>query len=188
MTHLESRNELTTARLRLRPVQEHDVQAVFEIYGDPRTQVHNPAGPLSNIESAASMVRKWLAHWDKHSFGQWALRFNATPNEVIGFVGVTYRMYGEVERLNLGYRLKPDVWGRGIATEVATRATRFAFVELGQPELFALVRPSNLDSIRVLEKLGMLLHGTLADPAHNSLSLMYRGARDAQPFVPGLPT
>ena len=152
---------------------------MFEIYGDPRTQIHNPAGPLPNVESAANMVRKWLAHWDKHSFGQWAVRCAATPTDVIGFVGVTYRMYGDVERLNLGYRLKPSVWGRGIATEVATRAMRFAFVELGQPELFALVRPSNLESIRVLEKLGMLLHGTLADTAHNSHSLVYRGAREA---------
>jgi ribosomal-protein-alanine N-acetyltransferase len=54
----------------------------------------------------------------------------------------------------LGYMLRRDRWGRGIATEAARILLDFAFGELGLHRVFAVVDEDNPASIRVVEKLG----------------------------------
>jgi RimJ/RimL family protein N-acetyltransferase len=54
----------------------------------------------------------------------------------------------------LGYMLRRDWWGRGIATEAAHLLLDFAFGELGLHRVFAVVDEDNPASIRVVEKLG----------------------------------
>jgi RimJ/RimL family protein N-acetyltransferase len=69
--------------------------------------------------------------------------------------------------VEIGWRLRRDAWGRGLATEGALAAREHAFGELGLARLVALVHPENAASIRVVGKLGMTLererisrHGT----------------------------
>jgi RimJ/RimL family protein N-acetyltransferase len=57
----------------------------------------------------------------------------------------------------LGYDLRSDQWGRGLATEAATAVRDFAFDVLGLPRLVSLIRVSNDASRRVAEKVGMTL-------------------------------
>ncbi len=57
----------------------------------------------------------------------------------------------------LGYRLLPDVWGRGLATEGARALVRSAFTDLGLDHVVATTMTVNLPSRRVLEKAGLSL-------------------------------
>ena len=57
--------------------------------------------------------------------------------------------------LELGWRLRPDHWGQGIATEAARAMAEFAFATLGAPCLHGVVNPDTMASIRVLQRLGM---------------------------------
>ena len=61
----------------------------------------------------------------------------------------------------VGDAVHPDVWGRGIATEAARHAVRFAFDELGMRVVTATCDTTNVASARVLEKLGMHLEQTI---------------------------
>lgn len=54
----------------------------------------------------------------------------------------------------LGYMLRRDCWGRGIATEASRLLLDFAFGDLGLHRVFAVVDEDNPASIRVVEKLG----------------------------------
>ncbi|MBZ5503965.1 MAG: GNAT family N-acetyltransferase [Acidobacteriia bacterium] len=47
------------------------------------------------------------------------------------------------------------MWGRGYATEAAQSCLEYAFSSLGTERVIALVRPENLGSCRVAEKIGM---------------------------------
>jgi RimJ/RimL family protein N-acetyltransferase len=164
----------TTERLILRAPARDDLDSLFAIYGDPATNRFNPAGPLTGIEQAQSLLDGWLAHWQAKGYGQWAIATRESPCEVIGFGGIDARKYLKVERLNLGYRFAVQVWGQGFATELSQAALDFGFVELHVPEIYAVVRPAHEASIRVLEKIGIQRIDTLDDVPGQAASLVYR--------------
>ncbi|WP_284618707.1 GNAT family N-acetyltransferase [Aquabacterium humicola] len=168
-----------TARLLLRRPDPDDVVRLFAIYGDPATNIYNPAGPFRDLQKAQTVLDVWLSHWQARGFGQWAIATREAPREIIGFGGIAWRRYVDADALNLGYRFDAAAWGRGYATELGQAALRQAFVDLREPEVFAIVRPANLPSIRVLEKLGMQRIGALDDVPGQPQSHLYRIAREA---------
>lgn len=164
---------LGTERLILRLPAPADLAAFFAIFGDPRTNAHNPNGPCTDIAAASNMLAVRTAHWRRYGFGQWAIVARERPGVVIGFGGLAWRNYGGVERLNLGYRFAVEAWGRGYATELGVAALRHAAEDLRESPVYALVRPSNLASIRVLEKIGMQRAGDLDDVPGHARSLVF---------------
>ncbi len=53
------------------------------------------------------------------------------------------------------WRLVPDAWGKGYATEGAQAAINFAFEQLQRREVVAITAVKNRRSQRVMERLGM---------------------------------
>ena len=89
----------------------------------------------------------------KYGYGRWACVDKAS-GEVIGFAGLKY--LEELQGTDLGYRLLPSYWGRGLATEAALASIDYGFQQLRLPRLLGLVDPENTRSVRVLEKTGFL--------------------------------
>lgn len=54
----------------------------------------------------------------------------------------------------IGYIFDDTVWGKGYATEASMAVINFAFGEIGLEKLYATIRPENLPSIKVVERLG----------------------------------
>lgn len=164
---------INTEHLLFEKPSPNDFQRFYEINSDPETNLYNPHGPMS-FEEAKIQFNKVLNHWEEFGFGTWKIVENENPDFVIGFGGISYRNYGEETKLNLGYRLDKISWGKGYATLLGTNAINWAFQELDVNEIFALVRPTNLASIRVLEKCQMTLVDTLDDVPHEEKSLVFR--------------
>lgn len=162
-----------TERLILRAPTTYDLAAFFAIFGDPRTNAYNPSGPCADIAVASNMLAVRTAHWRRYGFGQWAIAARERPDAVIGFGGLAWRDYGGIERLNLGYRFAPHAWGHGYATELGVASLAHAFGHLREPAVYALVRPANVASVRVLEKIGMRRTGDLDDVPGHARSLVY---------------
>jgi RimJ/RimL family protein N-acetyltransferase len=57
--------------------------------------------------------------------------------------------------VEIGYDFRSDYWGQGLATEAAAAVRDFALDELGLPRVISLIRPENVASVRVSEKIGM---------------------------------
>ncbi|MBT2621614.1 MULTISPECIES: GNAT family N-acetyltransferase [Chryseobacterium] len=163
----------TTERLILRKPEKQDFERFFEINKDPQTNLYNPSGPMS-LEKAENTFNRMLEHWDQYNFGGWAILEKENPDRVIGFGGLSYKMYDEEEKLNLGYRFAPEAWGKGYATEFSKKAIDFGFNDLNEKEIFGMVRPANVVSIKVLEKAGMEQTGQLNDVPDQPESLIYR--------------
>ncbi len=64
--------------------------------------------------------------------------------------------------------------GKGYATEFTKKAIDLGFNEGSKEEIFAVVRPGNIASVKVLEKAGMIKTGTLDDVPGQPESLVYR--------------
>ena len=70
--------------------------------------------------------------------------------------------------------LRRNSWGHGYATEAVNACIRYAFLELDRPHLISLIDPDNIRSIRVAERAGEQLEGTVTvPPLPNKTILQY---------------
>lgn len=81
--------------------------------------------------------------------------------EAVGGIGLTLQSDVGYRSAEIGYWLGEDYWGRGIATEVLTAMTEYAFAKFDLCRLFAHVFEWNPASARVLEKAGYTYEGRL---------------------------
>ena len=65
--------------------------------------------------------------------------------------------------IEIGYRVKFEYWGKGIATEIASGLIHFAKTHLRASNVIAYVNVDNAASVRVLEKAGMKNMETIED-------------------------
>ena len=146
--------ELTTRRLRLRSWQPADAEPFAILNADPRTVQYVP-GPLSRRDSDAFLDRI-EAHFRAEGFGLWALEVpGVTP--FAGFVGLNVPRFAAhfVPCVEIGWRLAPDYWGRGYATEGARAALGFGFDRLQLDQIVSFTVPQNRASRLVMERIGM---------------------------------
>lgn len=145
----------TTERLLLRRIEEQDLDAVFELHGDPETSRFNPSGPLRSRDAAREVLELWLGDWARHGVGYWVVERLDAPGTVVGFSGVRHKELEGRTVLNLAYRYRPQAWGSGYATEVARVALALARKHLPHVPVVAIISLENTPSLRVAERLGM---------------------------------
>ncbi|WP_394779196.1 GNAT family N-acetyltransferase [Undibacterium sp.] len=183
--HLSRRPSLDdsteTGRLLLRRPGNADIARLYAICSDPQTNLYNPAGPYADIHKAEAVMAAWIAHWHQRGFGQWAIASREQPEQILGFGGLAVLNYLDQPRINLGFRFATTAWGKGYATEMASKALELAFQRLQFSIVHAKVRPANLASVAVLERIGMQKEGVIDDVPGREPSLVYtmRGNRPA---------
>lgn len=103
-------------------------------------------------------TRKWLnrqlTRYRKDEFGYFAVILKQT-GMLIGQVGLLKSEIEGKEVVELGYMFDNGYWHQGYCTEVANVCTRQAFTSPNIEVLYCSIRPENLASIRIAEKLGM---------------------------------
>ena len=80
-----------------------------------------------------------------------------SSGEVVGDCGLTRQTVDGVDEIEIGYHVRRDLWGRGLAPEAAAACRDHGFERLGAERLISLIRPENLPSRRVAEKVGLSL-------------------------------
>jgi RimJ/RimL family protein N-acetyltransferase len=148
---------LETDRLLFRPFRESDLDDLAALYGDPEVMLFLGDGNPRTREQTKERLDRMLGHWREHGFGIWALF--SKGGGFVGRCGVAYQHHPDAE---LAYILARTHWAKGLATEAAGAALRYAFEVLGLPRVVAFARVENVASRRVLEKVGMSLVGTYA--------------------------
>jgi RimJ/RimL family protein N-acetyltransferase len=145
---------LSTPRLILRRWRESDREPFARMNADPRVMEFFPH-PLSSGESDA-LADRINAHFDARGFGLYAVEV-AAKHSFIGFIGLAVPALAApfTPCVEIGWRLSPEYWGQGLATEGAREVARFAFTGLGLDSLVSFTVPANRRSRRVMEKIGM---------------------------------
>ena len=143
-------HQITTERLRLRPLVEDDLDAHYStIASDPQVTWDHI---VHSREQARAALRKRIRHWAEHGFGMYAVIEKATQ-QLIGHGGLQH--FEQAPEVEVGYYLGQPAWGRGFATELGRAVLRYGFEQLHLPQIVAVVRPENQASQRVLSKLGL---------------------------------
>ena len=150
---------ILTPRLVLRNWTLEDLPVAHALYSDPEVMRWSPGGPSPSPEGTRAILEAHIASCAKHGFGKWAVALRAT-GEVIGYCGVAMEpVHDLTPEPELGYRLFPRFQGQGYATEAAKAALEHCLWLVGLPRILGIVEPANVASVRVLQKLGMILQG-----------------------------
>lgn len=143
---------LQTTRLLLREFTKLDADAIALVLSDPETMRYYPA-PYDR-PGVEQWIERNRQRYQDDGVSLWAMELTLTK-EVIGDCGVIVQEV-EGERLyEIGYHLRRDFWGQGLATEAAIACRDWAFAHLKTDRVISLIRPENLPSRRVAERVGM---------------------------------
>ena len=144
-----------TERLRLREWDDEDEVRFYEVMNRPEVMKHLGGLQLPEEWRVAYMrVRACQAEFG-HAF--WIVEARAT-GDILGFCGIKRvnspgsNMTGQHE---IGWRLRPEAWGKGIAKEAAIASLDLAFGRFGAPHVIALTVAQNEASWGLMHRLGM---------------------------------
>jgi RimJ/RimL family protein N-acetyltransferase len=158
---------LHTPRLRLEPFAEQHLDGLHAMNRRPEVMRFITGQPETREQTAAGIARVQRC-WAAWGYSWWAwidlesgrvagagcvqhARRDAQPPQDLSLL--------RANPLELGWRLHPDFWRRGLASEAACAMASFAFEQLNAPELIAVRDPDNQESARVMDKLGMRYRG-----------------------------
>ncbi len=151
---LENKGMLETKRLRLREWTDADREPLASMNADPAVMEYFPS-VLSREESDA-MFDRVVAHFQKHQFGFWIMELPGI-DPFAGILGLGIPRFEShfTPCIEIGWRIKPEYWGRGLAPEGARLCLDYGFHKLNQQQIVAMTTVDNRKSRRVMEKLGM---------------------------------
>ena len=110
-----------------------------------------------SVEEKIDLLRAFRGRFDLDEDYVYAL-FDAAETRVVGGSGL-HRRVGD-DALEIGYWIRADRVGEGLATEATVALTRVGFEVCGVDRIEIRVEPANEASARIPEKLGFTREGT----------------------------
>jgi len=145
---------LETARLILREITPSDLPDLSAILQDEQT-MYAYEGAFSDAETREWLNRN-LKRYQEDGFGLWAVILKDT-GAMIGQAGITIQAV-EGERVpEVGYLFNRRYWHNGYAAEAAAACKAYGFAVLGFSEIFSIIRDTNIASLNVAIRNGMLI-------------------------------
>jgi len=141
-----------TPRLLVRELTLADLDFVATMLADPEVMRFWPR-PFSRGE-AVDWINRQLERYERHGYGYW-LTLDKRSGEPVGQIGLLEQGVDGIAHCGLGYIIHRPFWRQGLAWEGALGVRDYAFETLAKPRVVTLIRPGNIPSLRLAQKLGM---------------------------------
>jgi RimJ/RimL family protein N-acetyltransferase len=151
-----------TPRLVLRPLRVGDGPAVLAYRSVPEVARYLMQDPMADLAEAEAFVAERLDATSVDNDHDRVLLGIEHEGELVGEMSLRYSRLQDRQG-EVGWVLRPDLHGRGLATEAAREVITMAFDELECHRVFAQLDPRNTASARVCERLGMRLEAHLRE-------------------------
>jgi RimJ/RimL family protein N-acetyltransferase len=139
-----------TERLRAYRLRPEHFALLLTMHQDAVTMAS--LGGVRTEEQTRDYVQRFLDHWQKNGFGMWLLY--GRDQQFVGRAALRrMELDGQME-VEVGCALLAPFWNKGLASEIVRALVEMAFVRLGLPHMVGFALPSNVASIRILQKLG----------------------------------
>lgn len=147
---------LRTERFWLRQLTMADVDNLFALDSDPEVMRYLPADEATTRDHIEQVVLPHLvAEYDRSpGLGVWAAVEHGS-GEFMGWMCLRTTKGHAPDDVELGYRLRRAVWGKGVATEGSRALIGYGFDALGVARVWAETRAANKASQRVMAKAGL---------------------------------
>ena len=138
---------------------------MLSIFGDPEVMRFWSSPPLRDLAAAMKLIGEIHAGFEERSLFQWGV----SSREGAGAIGTCTLLNVDLahRRAEVGFALRRDYWGQGLATDALGSLIEFSFETLALHRLEADVDPKNERSQRVLERQGFRREGYLRERWHH---------------------
>lgn len=143
---------LQTPRLYLRKIRMADRPAIGSILQD--VEVMYAWEHAFSDDEVTDWMEQNLMRYDRDGYSYWAVMEKST-GDLVGLCGLLAEKAGDESDLGVGYIFGKKYWHRGYAQESVSACVDYAFRTLGAGHVTAQIRPNNLPSVKVAERLGM---------------------------------
>jgi RimJ/RimL family protein N-acetyltransferase len=155
---------IETSRLLLRPWQPDDLAELTRLLTDPEVTRYIVADEPFTPKDVAEVSARTLEQWEQNGFGPWVAIEKATGRWV-GRIGLNEMPeWPGADKVEVGWELHQEFWGRGLATEGGRAGVRYGFEVVGLDRIMSATAATNAASRRVMDKCGLRLQGELHLP------------------------
>jgi len=155
---------LATARLRLRPFDDADVDDLWLHVSDPALTRMLSWNAHTERDQTLDFIRRVNTGPTTGTGVAWAIELDGRAAGCISLEGIQFELRAwRLDRAELGYWIAPPLWGRGLMTEAAQAVVRCGFEQIGLHKVTVGCIAENVGSRRVIEKLGFRPVGRLED-------------------------
>ena len=141
-----------TDRLSFRVWMDEDLVRFHQICSDLQVMEYVGDCLVWSRQRTGQFIKSAIDTSRQHGYCQWAVIHKA-DQQLIGYCGFVKTDTAP----EIGWRLAPEYWAQGLATEAARATLKHGIETLGFQKVIATVQAANTASIRVIEKLGMTL-------------------------------
>ena len=146
----------------LRQWCDSDLEPYVAMNADPEGRRFFPA-LMSREQSEASLARQ-RTFIEERGWGMWALDVDGVFAGIVGLAVPTFEA-PFMPCVEVGWRLRREYWGRGVAYRGALQALDYGFNILKLPEIVSFTAVANVRSRRLMERLEFV-HDPADDFAH----------------------
>lgn len=176
---------LETDRLLLRHLadtDEADAAFILRLLNEPSFLENIGDRGVRTLDDARAYIRNGpMAMYERHGFGLFCVETKDSGARV-GICGLLKR--DTLPDVDVGFAFLPEYWGQGYAIEAASAVLAWARTAHGLTRIVAINSPGNDASVRVLDKLGMVLEGRVrmgnGDGTGDEVELRTTGVRREQ--------
>ena len=162
---------METERLRLRGVTVDDAELMLAVWNDPafiRNVADRGIRTVADARDAIASGAQKL--FEEFGYGPYCLSLKPTGT-MIGICGLFKRENLDVP--DIGFAVLPDYCGKGYAGEAASAVVDYARCELGIRKLAAIVSPTNVPSVGLIEKIGLSFDRMITMPGEDQAICLY---------------
>lgn len=152
---------LAGARTCLRGPRDDDTDALYALFSDPRVMRYWSRSAMTERSEAAGLIVEIGERFEQREMLNWVIA--SRRDDVVVGTCTLFHFDPRHRRAELGYALRSDLWGLGLASEAVAVALDWAFATLGLHRIEADIDPRNAASRRLLDRLGFASEGLLRE-------------------------
>jgi [ribosomal protein S5]-alanine N-acetyltransferase len=147
---------IETERLIFREICENDYEKIANILQD--IEIMYAWEKSFSSEEVKFWIDKNIDRYKKHGYSYY-LVINKEDENVVGLMGPLVETIDDKEFIGIAYILNKSYWGKGYATEGARACLDYVFKNLNTNKVIAQIRPENISSCNVAQRLNMKVEG-----------------------------
>ena len=145
-----------TERLRLEPIGPEHAGDLWRLHQDEAVAAWYWG--RWTVQMTQERAAQYGRAWEADGVSKW-LAYDRGTGEMVGRGGLARVNLAGQDRLEVGWIVRGDLWGRGYATEIGRAGLEFAWDDCAAAEVVAFTEPHNQRSRAVMERLGMRYAG-----------------------------
>lgn len=143
-----------TNRLIISKLTLEDASFILELTNTPHFIKYVGNKNLKTLEDAKNYLKEGtLKSYKNFGFGFYKLQLKQEQNKTIGTCGLVKRE--QLDHVDIGFAMLPGYEGKGFGLEASKEILKLAKNTFKLTRILAITLPTNLNSIKLLEKLGL---------------------------------